>query len=153
MMIMTATITATSRRDTLTARLVQLHAERAQALAEIVPSGAGDVADRATNVDGHVRLAMLDERIATVEAELVAIRQPTRRAEGHVAVGDAVTLDFGDGPETLLFGSVEAAGDGADVITPNSPLGQALQQAAVGSTVTYAAGPGRKLSVRVIAVA
>lgn len=150
---MTATITATSRRDTLAARLDELHAERAQALAEIVPSGAGDVADRATNVDGHVRLAMLDERIATVEAELAASRQPARRADaGHVAVGDAVTLDFGDGPETLLFGSVEAAGEGADVITPNSPLGQALQGAAVGSTITYAAAPGRQLSVRVIAV-
>jgi transcription elongation factor GreA len=152
-MTMTATLTATSRRDTLTARLAELHAERAQALTEIVPSGEGDVADRATNVDGHVRLAMLDERIATVESELAASRRPVERSDtGRVALGDVVTLDFGDGPETFLFGSVEAAGEGADVITPNSPLGRPLQNASVGSTVTYATGPGRKLSVQVIAV-
>ena len=150
---MTATLTATSRRDTLTARLAELNAERARALTEIVPSGEGDVADRATNVDGHVRLAMLDERIATVESELAASQRPAERSDtGRVALGDVVTLDFGDGPETFLFGSVEAAGEGADVITPNSPLGRALQNAGVGSTVTYATGPGRKLSVQVIAV-
>lgn len=150
---MTATLTATSRRDTLTARLAELNAERARALTEIVPSGEGDVADRATNVDGHVRLAMLDERIATVESELAASQRPAERSDtGRVALGDVVTLDFGDGPEMFLFGSVEAAGEGADVITPNSPLGRALQNAGVGSTVTYATGPGRKLSVQVIAV-
>jgi transcription elongation factor GreA len=152
-MTMTATLTAASRRDTLTARLAELHAERARALTEIVPSGEGDVADRATNVDGHVRLAMLDERIATVESELAASHRPTERSDtGRVALGDVVTLDFGDGPEAFLFGSVEAAGEGADVITPNSPLGRALQNAGVGSTVTYATRPGRKLSVQVIAV-
>jgi transcription elongation factor GreA len=150
---MTATITTTSRRDTLTARLTELHAEREQALAEIVPSGAGDVADRATNVDGHVRLAMLDERIAAVEADLAASRQPAQRSPGgQVAVGDVVTLDFGDGSETFLFGSVEEAGEGADVITPNSPLGQALRDSPVGSTVTYSAARGRTLSVQVVAV-
>ena len=150
---MTATLTATSRRDTLAARLSELQAERTQALSEIVPSGAGDVADRATNVDGHVRLAMLDERIATVESELAASRHPAQRPDGsRVGVGDVVTLDFGDGAETFLFGSVEEAGEGADVITPNSPLGQALQHAAVGSAVTYAAAPGRTLSVQVIAL-
>ena len=149
---MTATMTADSRTDALSSRLSQLYVERRQLLAEIAPAGSGDEADRATNVDGHVRLAMLDERIATVEAELAASRQPARRPDGQVAVGDMVTLDFGDGPETLLFGSVEEAGDGTDVITPNSPLGQALQDAAVGSTVTYAARPGRRFSVRVVAV-
>lgn len=149
---MTATITA-SRQDILAARLASLRADREQTLAETRPNGAGDMADRATNVDGHVRLAMLDERIAIVEAELAASRRPsTRSANDAVAVGDIVTLDFGDGPESFLLGSVDEAAEGLDVITPSSPLGRALQQARAGSTVKYAAGPNRTLSAKVIAL-
>ena len=35
-------------------------------------------------------------------------------------------LDFGDGPEEFLVGSVEELRSGFDVITPGSPLGTAL---------------------------
>jgi transcription elongation factor GreA len=139
--IMTATISAEARHEVLTVRLASLRSERAQVLAETIPTAAGDLADRATNVDGHVRLAMLERRIATVEGELAVTHQPSPRAANDaIAVGDVVTLDWGDGPESLLLGSVDQAGDGFDVITPNSPLGRALQGARVGSTVTYSIG-------------
>ena len=86
---MTATISPATRRDTLAARLAELRAERDQALAETIPIGDGDVADRATNVNGHVRLAMLEERIAIVEQELAAFRETSNRSsEGGVSVGD-----------------------------------------------------------------
>ncbi len=125
---MTATVSSASRRDVLSARLASLRAEREPALAETIPSGNGDVADRATNVDGHVRLAMLDQRIATVERELAATGEQNARPNGDGAtLGDVVTLNFGDGPEAFLLGSVDEAVDGLDVITPNSPLGRALQ--------------------------
>jgi transcription elongation factor GreA len=147
---MTATITPTSRQDALTARLASLRAERDRTLAETIPAGAGDLADRATNVDGHVRLAMLEQRIATVEAELAVSGQPIERsATDAVAVGDLVTLDFGDGPELFLLGSVDQAGDSFDVITPSSPLGRALQGARVGSTVSYAIRPSQTLHATV----
>jgi transcription elongation factor GreA len=149
---MTATISAESRHETLTARLASLLSEREQTLAETIPTAAGDLADRATNVDGHVRLAMLEQRIAAVEDELAANRLPSARPSGDaVAVGDEVTLDLGDGPESFLFGSVDQAGNGVDVITPTSPLGQALQGARVGSTVTYSIG-SRTLQARLTAV-
>jgi transcription elongation factor GreA len=138
---MAATISAPPRRDVLTARLASLRFERDRVLAETIPAGAGDLADRATNVDGHVRLAMLEQRIAAVETELAEVDQHrTRPASDVIAVGDIVTLDLGDGPESFLLGSVDEAGDDVDVITPSSPLGQALQGARVGSTVTYAIG-------------
>jgi transcription elongation factor GreA len=138
---MTATISAVSRHDAMTARLAALRSEREQALAETIPAGAGDVADRATNVDAYVRLAMLEQRIATIEIELAASDRPSARtADDAVTVGDVVTLDLGDGPESFLFGSVDQAGDSLDVLTPNSPLGQALQGARVGSSVTYSIG-------------
>jgi transcription elongation factor GreA len=150
---MTATISPATRRDTLTARLTELRAERDQALTETIPVGDGDMADRATNVNGHVRLAMLEERIAIVEQELAAFRETSTRSAGTgVSVGDMLTLDLGDGPETFLLGSVDEATDSFDVITPNSPLGKALLGARVGSSVSYRTRPGRKLSARIIAV-
>ena len=150
---MTATISTATRRDTLTARLTELRAERDQALTETIPVGDGDMADRATNVNGHVRLAMLEERIAIIEQELAAFRETSTRSAGNgVSVGDMLTLDLGDGPETFLLGSVDEATDSFDVITPNSPLGKALVGARVGSSVSYRTRPGRKLSARIIAV-
>ena len=137
----------------MTARLTELRAERDQALTETIPVGDGDMADRATNVNGHVRLAMLEERIAIIEQELAAFRETSTRSAGNgVSVGDMLTLDLGDGPETFLLGSVDEATDSFDVITPNSPLGKALVGARVGSSVSYRTRPGRKLSARIIAV-
>jgi transcription elongation factor GreA len=137
----------------LTERLALLRSERDQTLAETIPAGAGDVADRATNVDGHVRLAMLEQRIANLEVELAASPRPSARpASDTVALGDVVTVDFGDGPESFLLGSVDQAVDGFDVITPSSPLGQALQGARVGSTVSYAIRPNRTLHATVTAL-
>jgi len=150
---MTATLDTASRREILTARLDTLRAERNRALAETIPSGAGDMADRATNVDGHVRLAMLDERIASVETDLAALgSSSTRRADAGVTLGDVVIVDFGDGPETFLLGSVDEATDRLDVITPESPLGRALAGARPGSTIFYTAGQNRTLRATVVSV-
>jgi transcription elongation factor GreA len=151
---MSRTRSRIDRSQVLAARLAALQLERKQVLAEIAPVGIGDDADRATNVDGHVRLAMIEERIAAVEAELAEADVRRRRAaDGTVGIGDVVTVDLGDGPETFLLGTVDEAADGLDVITPSSPLGKVLQGASVGATVSYAARPGRALEARVIAVA
>lgn len=147
---MTATMSRTARRDSLLARLDQLRAERTHLLSELTAPSSGDDADRATNVDGHVRVAMLDRRILSVEEELGATESDT--SSGGIRPGDVVTLDFGDGPETYLFGSVEQAIDGTDVITPGSPLGTALAGAEPGQTISYTAKPGRTLQVTVAAV-
>jgi transcription elongation factor GreA len=150
---MSATLTADRRADVLSTRLAELYVERKQLLTEVAPVGSGDDADRATNVDGHIRLAMLEQRIVALENEL-ATRSHSHRpaADGSVAIGDVVTVDLGDGPENYLLGPVEIAADGMDVITPTSPLGKVLQGAKVGSTLTYAARGNRTLSAKVIAV-
>lgn len=150
---MTATLSSDRRSDVLSTRLAELYVERKQLLAEIAPVGSGDEADRATNVDGHIRLAMLEQRIVAVENELAD--HPTSRRtvdDDTVAVGDVVTVDLGDGPETYLLGPVDMAVESMDVITPTSPLGQVLQGARVGTTLTYAARANRKLRAKVIAV-
>ena len=111
---------------------------------------SGDTADRATNMDANARFAMLEQRIATIEAELLNAPASRKTASG-VQVGDVVTVDFGDGPEAFLFGSIEQAGDDFDVISPASPLGAAIAGAQAGDTVTYTMR-GRSLSVQVVAI-
>jgi transcription elongation factor GreA len=156
---MTATLT---RPDTtqpalaaLEARLEALRSDRDAALRETVLSGSGDAADRATNVDAHVRLAVLEDRIADVEGELYRVSRgdvdvPTG---GGVRVGSTVTVDFGDGPELYAVSSVDLAPVGAEVVTPGSPLGQALIGAVAGDTVQYRIAGGRTATVEVVAVA
>ena len=151
---MTATLSHESRHDALNARLAELYVERRQLLAEIAPVGSGDEADRATNVDGHVRLALLEQRIVALENDIAdAPRRRAHASNGTVSLGDVVTVDLGDGPETYLLGSVDQAVDGVDVVTPSSPLGQVLQGAKVGTTLTYAPRAGRRIKAKVIAVA
>jgi transcription elongation factor GreA len=59
--------------------------------------------------------------------------------------------DTDDDAERYLVGNLEEEVDGADVISPSSPLGGALQGAAEGQIVTYEA-PNGELTVRVLKV-
>lgn len=147
---MTTTVTQ-SRSAALAARLEDLLAERTEVMGELVVGNGGDTADRATNIDANARLTLLEQRIAAVEAELATVNR-AKPSTGGVSSGDVVTVDLGDGPETFLFGSVEQAGAGLDVITEASPLGQAINGAAVGATVTYRTRAGRELSATVLAI-
>lgn len=152
---MTATLNpVTPAQSALIARLEGLRADRDAALSETAVTGSGDAADRATNVDAHVRLAVLEERIADVEAELYRLSRAggDDLASDTVHVGSTVTVDFGDGPETYAVTSVDLAPLGAEVITPGSPLGRALVGATAGSTIEYRTAAGRTASVTVVAV-
>jgi transcription elongation factor GreA len=140
-----------SRADVLTARLESLRTDRLDALGELLVSNGGDVADRATNVDANARLALIEQRISSIEAELANAGR-AKTSTGGVSVGDVITVDLGDGPESYLFGSVDAAGGGLDVITQASPLGQAIEGASVGDTVTYRTRANRELSATIIAI-
>ena len=148
---MTTTVVSQPRSAALAARLESLRAERAEVMGELVVGNGGDTADRATNVDANARLTLLEQRIAAVEAELTSSNR-VKPSTGGVAPGDVVTVDLGDGPETFLFGSVEQSGAGLDVITEASPLGQAINGAAVGASVTYRTRAGRELSATVLAI-
>ncbi|WP_193605860.1 GreA/GreB family elongation factor [Nocardioides dongkuii] len=135
--------------DLLAERLEALRAERAEVLAESRLGATGDVADRATNVEATIRLQVLDERMTALEDEIEQARHH-RHTDGVVSVGDVVTLDLGDGPETYLVGSVEQAVAGVDTVTPSSPLGKAIVGADVGATVSYSPRTGVKLSATVV---
>ena len=76
-------------------------------------------------------------------------------AEGQVAVGSVVTIVYeGDDEkyaERYLVGHPEEKTDDLDVMSPSSPLGQALIGSEEGSWVEYQA-PGGVLKVKVLKV-
>ena len=123
--------------------------ELAAVLAETLLEGVGDVADRATDVVASIRLQLLDERIATLELEIAESRN-RQHTDGVVSVGDVVTLDLGDGPETYLVGSVEQAAAGVDTVTPLSPLGRAIVGAEVGAKVSYQPRRGVTMTATIV---
>ena len=59
--------------------------------------------------------------------------------------------DSDDDAEHYLIGNMEEQIDGADVISPSSPLGQALNGAEAGARITYEA-PNGPLTVTVLRV-
>jgi len=59
--------------------------------------------------------------------------------------------DSDDDAERSLIGNIEEQVDGADVISPSSPLGHALEGADAGATITYEA-PNGALTVTVLRV-
>ena len=73
--------------------------------------------------------------------------------DSAVAPGLVVSIRFeGDNEvEQYLFGSIEERRPGIDVVSPGSPMGQALEGAQAGQTVTYEAN-GNQLSIEVVAI-
>lgn len=77
----------------------------------------------------------------------------------HAEVGDdqfVYTIvfdgDSDDDAERYIVGSMEEQVDGADLVSPESPLGGALAGASAGDTVSYVAPNGNTLTVRILSV-
>ncbi|HAX05573.1 MAG TPA: transcription elongation factor GreA, partial [Acidimicrobiaceae bacterium] len=70
-----------------------------------------------------------------------------------VTPGVVVEIRFEGDQETekYLFGSIEERRDGLEIISPGSPMGQALGGGTVGDVVDYEAGAGR-LSVEIVSI-
>ncbi len=68
--------------------------------------------------------------------------------------GSVVQLryDGDDDVDTYFYGSVEERGVEHDIISPGSPLGQALTGAKVGDQVTFDSPTGATLTVEVVAI-
>jgi transcription elongation factor GreA len=83
-------------------------------------------------------------------AEIVA---DTAGAEGIVTAGAIVEIRYegDDDTEKYLVGSIEERREGVSVISPNSPLGQALIGKTPGDTVEWDA-PSGKLTAEVVTV-
>ena len=133
-------------RTRLTGELAELEQlERPRYLAVLGTTDGWNVADRADRVACEHDLARLDARIAHLRTLLAALDRGPNGA--HPLYGATVVVDLGEGPETFLVD--EFCGGGLPVITPMSPLGQALIGAASGGPLTYATPGGRATAVLV----
>ena len=71
--------------------------------------------------------------------------------DGVVEPGMVVTVEmFGD-EETFLLGSREINDDTMQVYSEKSPIGEAVNGATIGETVTYEAPNGKTIEVKVLA--
>ena len=70
-----------------------------------------------------------------------------------VRAGSIVSIRYAgdDDPEKYLIGSIEERIEDVEVISPTSPLGEALIGARIGETVTYEA-PGGTLKVEIVSI-
>ncbi|MDQ1739323.1 MAG: transcription elongation factor GreA [Pseudonocardiales bacterium] len=144
-------------------RLEDLKAQCAEALANYSPPGSGgDAADRCANVELAITIEDLQARITELELMLQApksIRQPRRtgrksRPAGAIEVGSQVRVSFDGGRscETFVLLPHELALGDDEVVTPNSPLGQALQGAVPGDRISYRAANRTTITVDIVAV-
>ena len=76
--------------------------------------------------------------------------------DGVVGIGSIVTLVFegddDDMAERYRVDTVEERRSGLDVVTPGSPMGEALVGATEGTTVGYAAPTGAEIRVKILKV-
>ncbi len=123
--------------------------ERARELGDLSENGDYHAAkDQQGHMEGRIRqLEAILENADVVEAG----------EAGVVSVGTLVTFvydgDDDDSAETYLIDSVEQRAEGIDVITPGSPMGEALVGRREGEHVTYTAPNGNSLGVKILKVA
>jgi transcription elongation factor GreA len=118
---------------------------------------ARELGDLSENGDYHAakeEQGKMEGRIAHLAKLLKDVEIVEEVAGDAVEAGCIVGIAF-DGDEDVeryLVGSIEERTDGIDVVSPGSPLGEALMGASVGDTVTYEAQPGRPLTVKVVSI-
>jgi transcription elongation factor GreA len=95
----------------------------------------------------------MEARIRQLEAMLDDVEVLDGVPSEEVAAGVKVSLRYvgDDEVERYLVGSIEERDAGTPVISPGSPLGQALMGKRAGATVTYEA-PSGQLAVEIVAV-
>ncbi len=124
--------------------------ESARALGDLSENGDYHAAkDAQGKMESRIRhLQALLKSATVVDGEPVA--------DGRVRPGTVVTLRYDGDPEDettdFFVGSIEERQGDLTVVSPGSPLGQALEGQAAGDVVEYAA-PGGTLRVEIVDVA
>ncbi len=117
---------------------------------------ARELGDLSENGDYHAakeEQGKMEGRIRHIQALLEKAEIVETEAGGVVAAGSVVEIRYeGDtSTDKYLLGSIEERAD-LDVISPGSPLGQALVGAKVGDTVSFEAPNGNTLRVEVVSI-
>ena len=117
---------------------------------------ARNLGDLSENGDYHAakdEQGRMEGRIRQLQAMLREVTIVENDGAGDVVkIGSVITLDFGDGPETFLVGSIEETKgrDGLTALTPDSALGKTLIGQGPGD-VAYEVN-GNTLSVKILEI-
>ncbi|MGH9209495.1 MAG: GreA/GreB family elongation factor [Acidimicrobiales bacterium] len=118
---------------------------------------ARELGDLSENGDYHAakeEQGKMEGRIRQLSA-MVENAEIVEAADGEVVNhGSVVGIRYAgdDDVERYLIGSIEERHDDLDVISPSSPLGEALIGASPGKDVTFTAPTGADLTVTVVTV-
>ena len=118
---------------------------------------ARELGDLSENGDYHAakeEQGKMEGRIAHLvfmleNAEIVEADGGDQVSHGSVV---GIRYEGDDDVERYLVGSIEERHDDLDVISPSSPLGEALLGSAPGDAVTFVAPTGAELRVEVVSV-
>ena len=144
-----------AKYDQLKAELEELRGPTRSALVKRV-SDARDEGDLKENAGYHAardELGKLDGRVQQLVDMLERAEVGETPADnGVVEPGMKVTVRLVglDLEETFLFGAREMAGDDIKVYSPQSPLGQAIDGAKRGETVTYTLPNGKDQKAEIV---
>jgi transcription elongation factor GreA len=116
---------------------------------------ARELGDLKENGDYHAAKDFQGQMEARIRqlASMIENAEIVEGTDGElVEPGSVVQLryDGDDEPETYFYGSVEERGIEHDIISPRSPLGQALGGAKVGAKVEFESPTGANLTVEVV---
>ncbi len=118
---------------------------------------ARELGDLSENGDYHAakeEQGKMEGRIRHLEAIITNALIVEGGAGDSVTAGSIVGIRYegDDDIERYLIGSIEEKRPDLDVVSPGSPLGEALLGAKVGDTVSYEAPNGRALRVEVVTI-
>jgi transcription elongation factor GreA len=142
--------------DRLQAELTQLTTVGRVDIARKIET-ARELGDLSENGDYHAakeEQGKMEGRIRHLEA-LIRDAKIVEGAGGDtVQTGSVVEIRYvgDDDTERYLIGSIEERRDDLDVISPGSPLGQALVGGKVGDLVSFEAPNGNTLKVEIISL-
>ena len=94
----------------------------------------------------EARIRQLAELLRTAQ-----VGEPPKAPSGVVAPGTIVTAKVGGDDMRFLLGSREVAGDGIEVYSEKSPLGEAINGKKIGDTTSYVAPNGKEIPVEIVA--
>jgi transcription elongation factor GreA len=111
----------------------------------------GDIRENADYDAAKNEQGMMEARIRQLEEILRSAVVGAPPDTGKAAPGMVVRLEIAGDEETYFLGSREEAIDGMDVLSLQSPLGQAVIGRKPGEKFSYTTPTGRELPVRLVA--
>ena len=144
----------------------EAHARLATELRDLTTRGRIEIADKievarllgdlSENGDYHAakeEQGKMEGRILRLSSVLENCEIVEQASNASITPGVVVEIRFqgDDTTEKYLFGSIEERRDGLEIISPGSPMGQALEGGTVGDVVEYEAGAG-SLSVEIVSI-